>query len=322
MTSHVTMTAAVADYLAFRRKLGFALHIEGEELGRFARFVDQIGHRGPITTELALQWATEPTSAKRLYHARRLDMVRRLARHVAVFEPETEIPPKGLLGPSNSRPDPYIYSDEEIAALLESAAQLGPAGGLRPLTYTTLFGLLACTGLRISEALAFSRQEVDLEAGILTITTGKSHRSRLVPLHLSAVEALRVYAEARARYSYHRRPRSADTYFVSEFGTSLKYVKVRATFGDLRDRLGWHAGRTGRRPRIHDIRHTFAVRRIMCWYDEGVDVDRKIASLSSYLGHVKVSDTYWYLTAVPELLAKPAARFEHLAGSMAGGEGP
>lgn len=305
-----TMRAVVEEYLATRRKLGFALHVEGQELGRFARFAEQVGHAGPITTELAVRWATLPAKADRLYHARRLDMVRRLARHRAVFESATEIPADGLLGPSYRRREAHIYSDDEIAALIGAAAQLGPSEGLRPLTYMTLFGLLACSGLRISEALGLERQHVDLDAGVVTIAAGKFHKSRLVPVDPTTVRALRAYEERRDGYK--RQPRT-DRFFVSEYGTSLKYNKVLTTFSELRRRLAWKVGRGGRLPRLHDMRHTFAVRNLLRWYEEGLDVDRKVASLSTYLGHVRVTDTYWYLTGVPELLAIAAARFEQLA---------
>lgn len=304
-----TMGAHVEEYLALRRRLGFALRIEGEELGRFARFSDAAGHRGRLTTELAVRWATLPNS-DRLYHARRLDMVRRLARHLALFEPATEIPPEGMLGPSYRRRDAHIYSPNELAALFRATLQLGPTGGLRPHTYRTLFGLLACTGLRISEALRLSREHVDLQQGLLTIAEGKFHKSRLVPLHTTTTRALVEYADRRDRR--HKFP-LVDAFFVSERGTSLKYIKVITTFGRLRRQLGWKADHTGRLPRIHDLRHSFAVRRLLLWYEQDVDVNRQIAMLSTYLGHVKVSDTYWYLTAVPELLAVSAAKFERRA---------
>ncbi len=307
MEAPLTMRDAVEEYLSVRRKLGFALAIEGQELGRFARFAEKAGQTEPITTELAVQWATLPSGASRLYHARRLDVVRRLARYRAVFEPLTEIPPEGLLGPSYRRREPHIYSDDEIAELLEMTTRLGPLGGLRPHTYSTLFGLLACTGLRISEALALTRPHVDLDAGIVAVAEGKFRRSRLVPVHPTTLQALRAYSGLRDQY--HHNPRSA-AFFLTEFGTSLKYPKVLKTFSELRRQLGWTAGRGARPPRIHDLRHTLVVRRLLSWYQEGSDIDRKIASLSTYLGHVKVSSTYWYLTAVPELLAVCAARFE------------
>ena len=310
MGAPVTMRAAVEEYLAVRRKLGFALHIEGLELGRFARFADEVGHVGPITTEIAVRWATLPAGASRLYHARRLDLVRRLSRYRAASEPENEIPLEGLLGPSYGRREPHIYSDSEITELLSLASQLGPSGGLRPCTYATLFSLLACTGLRISEALALQQAHVDLDAAVITVVAGKFRRARLVPVHPTTAQALRDYSDRRDRYF--RTPR-ASTFFMSEFGTSLKYQKVLGTFASLRRHLKWTVGRGARLPRIHDLRHTMIVRRLLRWYEDGADIDRKIAALSTYVGHVKVSNTYWYLTAIPELLAVGAARFEQFA---------
>jgi len=167
MMSVQTMLELAEEYLASRRNLGYALMIEGAELVRFARYADRIGHRGPISTQLAVQWSKLPVGADPIYWARRLDIVRRFARYRALFDPATEIPQPGLLGRAYRRPTPYIYSDDEVAALLKAARSLGPAGGLRPHTYETLFGLLACTGLRISEALGLTDQDVNLERGIL-----------------------------------------------------------------------------------------------------------------------------------------------------------
>lgn len=309
MTPAGTVHDIVEEYLDFRRRLGFELRIEGQELRRFARFARDIGDTGPLTTQLAVRWATLPTEADRLYHARRLDMVRRLARYRVLVDPATEVPPNGLLGPSYRRRPPHIYSDQEVAALLRAAACLGPTGRLRPQTYTTLFGLLAATGMRVSEGLALRRRNVDLDAGLITVLAGKFRRARLVPLHPSAVQALRGYVERRDGYRF-RRAVSSDAFFLTEFGTALKYHKVLLTFLRLREQLGWTTGRHGRPPRIHDLRHRFVACRLSRWYQEGVSVDHRMGALSTYLGHVKVSDTYWYLTAVPELLAWPAARFE------------
>ena len=294
------------DYLALRRTLGFGLHIEGNELLRFARYADGVGHRDALTIELAMQWATQPSESHRLYRARRLDVVRRFATHRRIFDPRTEVPPMGLLGPSNGpRPVPHIYSDEEIAALLKETTKLRPSRGLGPHTYATLFGLLSCTGLRVSEALRLGRTEVDLTARVLTVVETKFHRSRLVPLHPSTVAALRAYATRRDRDIPRADP---NAFFVTDGGTPLRYCHAHTAFKRLRHRLGWV--RAGRLPRIHDLRHTFAVRRLLRWYDEGRDISQHIIQLSTYLGHVKLKDTYWYLTAIPALMTAAAARFE------------
>jgi len=313
----ITMQAAVEEYVTFRRSVGVALRVEGQLLQHFARFADQTGHSGPITTDLAVRWAKLPSGASALYHAQRLDMIRRLARHRAPFDAGIEIPPEGLLGPSSRRDPPHIYTQEQIAALMKAASALPSTKALRAHTYTVLFGLLACTGMRISEALRLTRSDVDLEAGVITIRSGKFQTSRLVPTHDLATPALRAYAEQRDRRVV--RPRS-DAFFLSESGTSLKYITVHHTFDRLRQQLGWKSGRQQRAPRIHDLRHTFTVRCLIRWYEQGAEIDRKIASLSTYLGHADVSSTYWYLSAVPELLALAAARFERGATlSCAGG---
>lgn len=246
-----TMLELAEEYLASRRNLGYALMIEGAELVRFARYADRIGHRGPISTQLAVQWSKLPVGADPIYWARRLDIVRRFARYRALFDPATEIPQPGLLGRAYRRPTPYIYSDDEVAALLKAARSLGPAGGLRPHTYETLFGLLACTGLRISEALGLTDQDVNLERGILVVRASKFKKSRLVPLHPSATSALHRYAEHRRRY--HPAVKS-DAFFLTERATSLKYHKTLMTFLALSTKLGWRSSKC----RIHDLSPHFS----------------------------------------------------------------
>lgn len=304
MRRRSSLVAFAEEYLSFRRNLGFTLKTEGEELLRFVRYAESIAHRGPITTELAVRWAKLPQAADPLYWARRLDIVRRFAKHRRLFDPATEIPPEGMLGPSYRRPRPFIYSEKEIAALLQAASRLGPADSLTPVSFVTLFGLIASTGLRLSEALRLTRNDVDLVEGLLTVTESKFHKSRLVPLHSSTTRALTRYAERRDRH-----PSKSQAFFLTQQGGGLRESQVRSTFARLRRRLAW-TGWDGHPPRIHDLRHTFVVRRLLLWYEEGADVDHKITALSTYLGHVKVSDTYWYLTAVPELLAVTSARFE------------
>jgi integrase len=303
----MTMQATVDEYVTFRRSVGVALRIEGQLLSHFARFADQTGHRGPITTDLAIRWAKLPSGTSALYQAQRLDIIRRLARHRAPLDVSTEVPAEGLLGPSCRRTPPYIYTQEQVAALMKAASGLRSAKALRAHTYVTLFGLLACTGMRISEALHLTRGDVDLGAGVITIRSGKSHTSRLVPTHDLAAQVLRAYAKQRDRRV--PRPRS-EGFFLSESGTSLKYITVHHVFDRLGHQLGWKAGPPQRAPRIHDLRHTFTVRCLIRWYEQGAEIDRKIAALSTYLGHACVSSTYWYLSAVPELLALAAARFE------------
>lgn len=308
MKHHRTMLSLAEDYLMARRKLGVALRVEGQQLLTFARYADEMGHAGPLTTALALRWAKLPQHGAPHYLSRRLGIVRRFAKYRFLFDPSTEVPEDRLLGPASRRPTPHIYGTKEIADLLRACAKLGPAGGLRPRTFVTLFGLLASTGLRISEALRLTRRDVDLDAAVLSIAETKFYKSRLVPLHASTTRALRRYAEHRDR----RHPLLAtEAFFVTERGTPLKYWRTFMLFDKLRAELGWQARRP---PRIHDLRHTFAVNRLLKWYRDGADVDQKIAALSTYLGHTKVTDTYWYLTAVPELLAVASGRYEREFG--------
>jgi len=307
MTDTPTMVTFAEDYLALRRRLGFALKSSGQQLIGFARYADSIGHRGPITIELTVGWARLPQDARPCWWARRLDIVRPFAQYRRLFDPQTEIPPAGLLGPSPRRVTPHIYSDAEIAALLGAAGKLRPIGGLRPHTYVTLLGLLLSTGLRISEALQLGRSDVDFDSRVLTVRHTKLRKSRLVPLHPSTVTALAKYARRRDK---HLPGTPVPTFFVNEPGKPLCASTVASTFCVLRDQLGWSRDRNGRRPRLHDMRHTMAVRTVLRWYREGIDVDRKMPALSTYLGHVEVRDTYWYLTAVPELMAITTARFE------------
>lgn len=307
MTTTLTMVAYAEEYLAMRRKLGYAMKIEGAELIRFAQYADRAGHHGPLTTELAVRWAKAPEKADSLYWARRLDIVRRFAKHRLLFDLQTEIPPEGLLGPSYRRKAPHIYTKEEIESLLLAASKLGPAGGLRPHTYVALFGMLATTGMRISEALSLNRQNVDLQSGVLTIRLGKFKKSRLIPMHDTTTNALRAYSLRRDQYHPHP---TSDAFFLTEFGTRLKYWRSLMTFLSISKKLRWRGSNQQDPPRIHDLRHTFAVRALLRWYEQGENIDRKILNLATYLGHVKVTDTYWYLTAVPELFALVGNRFE------------
>lgn len=247
------MVHLAKDYLAYRRNLGFQLRKKEPLLLQFATYVDRIGHRGPLTTELAVRWARLPAQASPLHWALRLEVVRGFARYLAIFDPDTEIPPPGLLGPAYRRVTPHIYSQEEVSALLAAACRLRPRHGLRPHTYATFFGLLACTGLRGCEARRLTQSDVAWEQNLLTIRATKFRKTRLVPLHPTTTQALRSYAQLRDRF-HPLRP--SDAFFVTRHGTPLSATVVQGTFEKLRDQLSWSARSGNRAPRIHDLRHS------------------------------------------------------------------
>lgn len=306
----------ITDYLAMRRGLGFQLADAGWWLPEFARYIEQLDHQGPITTDLVVRWALT-TSGDAAQAARRYGAVQAFARHRAVFDPDIEVPTDGLLGSSvRPRAQPHIYSETEIADLLGQARLLLPRTGLRPVTYVAVFSLLSATGLRLSEVCRLEPADVDLCEGILTVRESKFRKSRLVPLHPTATSELRSYATQRDRRFGTCR---SGGFFRTDRAEMLKPNTVERTFARLRERLGWTADGRAHRPRIHDLRHSFVVRRLLAWYEQGVDLDRKILALSTYLGHARTSDTYWYLTAVPELMAVTSRRFEDCAQASQGG---
>jgi integrase len=298
--------------------VGYALQIEGAQLQRFASFADQQGHKGHITLDIAVAWANDSQKSKQIGRARRLEVVRSLARYCVIFEPETEIPPPHLLGPAHRRVTPYIYSDREIAQLLDLANSLQPSQGLRPATMRCLLGLLAATGVRISEALRLSRNDVNLHQQVLIVRQTKFRKSRYVPLHSTVSEALSNYQHFRDQ----RLPIvQSSSFFLLDNGSALKYRQALYAFHQIRAQLAWDSCFIDRKPRFQDLRHTFACRRLLTWYEEGAEVDRMIPLLSTYLGHAKVSDTYWYLTGIPALMSVVALRFEHQSQqNLIGGE--
>jgi integrase len=310
MNPPLSMVSLVEDYLDYRRRLGFALASEARRLFGFAHFADRIGHQGPITEELALRWARSSRRTTPITGAGRLQILRPFAKYRRQFDLATEISSPGLCGPGYRRLTPHIYSGEEIQALLAAARQLSPAGGLRPATCEAIFGLLAATGLRISEALALLRTDVDLENGVLAIRQTKFRKSRLVPLHPTTTEALRQYASFRDRRL--PAPRT-EAFFLSDHGEPMNYRQVAYAFAGLRAQLGWRARGGHSVPRIHDVRHSFICRCLIRWYQQGVNVDNAMLSLSTYVGHTQVTDTFWYLTGTPELMAIAGERFEHFA---------
>lgn len=318
MTSVPSMLSLVQDYLDERRRLGFALAVPGALLLGFARFADRAGHRGPLTARLMMDWVRdEARRAGPANWARRLAIVRPFAEHRARVEPGTEVPCADVFGHKRRRPTPHIYTDAEIADLLAAARRLPPAGTLRPLTYEAFFGLVAATGLRLSEALRLRCDDFEVGGGVLVIRQTKFCKSRLVPLHPTTAAALARYLAERR----HRAPAAPDApLFVSPSGAALAKQTVHGVFARLRAELGWVARGTLPAPRIHDLRHSFVCRRVALWHEAGADIDNAMLALATYVGHAKVSDTYWYLTAVPELMAVAARRFETFATAADAGE--
>lgn len=301
-----TMVSLVETYLTERRCLGFELEIAGKVLMNFARFADTAGHRGPITESLALAWAHSTPSNRAITWARRIEVIRPFAKYLKQSYPDTAVPRRDLCGRSHRRLAPHVYTEQELDELLTAAAAMLPAGSIRPLTYEALFGLIAATGLRISEALNLSRDDVNLADGMLTVRETKFHKARLIPLHPTVTLALRHYADRR-KHVVAAEP--CNSFFVGLNGRKLQTRTVHWVFGRLREQLAWIARGDHASPRIHDLRHTFVCRRILKWYQEGVNVDNRMIALSTYLGHVKPSDTYWYLTAVPDLMEIANQRF-------------
>jgi integrase/recombinase XerD len=296
------LAKALADYLALRRALGFMLTQTARELPRFLQFMQRRG-AAFITTELALKWAQEAPEASSVTHADRLAMVRRFAAWRSASDPRTEIPPPRLLPRRYQRPSPYIYGDEEVAKIVSVAACLPSPKGLRGLTYSTVFGLLAVTGMRVGEAVALDRADVDLRTGVLNVRKGKRGKQRFVPIHATTQQALAQYAARRDAVFPNLKP---PAFFVSErrrrvtaFSAWQNFVKVCRLVG-LRPPAA-EDGR-GRGPRQHDLRHRFAVATLIDWYATGADVDREIPKLATYLGHEGPTEVYWYLQAVPRLL--------------------
>jgi integrase len=291
------------DYLALRRELGFTLVREGDLLGQFVAFAEAAGSE-VVTSELALAWARLPEGANPIWVSRRLTVVRGFSRHLAVLDPTSEIIPVDLLVARVTRPTPYLYSPVEITALMATAKDL--ANPLKAATFETLLGLLACTGMRAGEAMRIDRGDFDPGAGLLNIWGSKFGKSRQLILHPSTVAALRRYLRRRDQLCPSP---PTPALFVSSTGRRLCHAVLQPTFRDLLRRSGVGAPNQ-RRPRVHDLRHSFCVASLLRWYRQGDDVAAHMPALSTYLGHVNISSTYWYLSSSPELMRPAADRLE------------
>ena len=314
MNTHITMETHAENYLIERRRLGFGLRTIGYSILGFARYVDALNSQEPITVEIMAAWARQDkgNTGKPSTWARRLKKLRSFCRYLQQFDPRTEIPDDSIFGRVGQRLAPHIYSEQEVIDLLAAAHNLDSfIPGLRGATYETLFGLIASTGLRVSEAVHLLDTDVDLKYGMLTIRQTKFAKSRQVPMHPSTTEVLRQYQSQRNLYI---EVTDETPFFVGSrgrlLGHGLSLHQVGRVFIGLRDHLGWINRGAHNGPRIHDLRHTFVVRRVMLWHAQGVDVDQQMLALSTYVGHAMVTNTYWYLTGVPELMAVAAEKFE------------
>ena len=294
------LSGHVQDYLRLRRALGFKLERAGHLLPQLVTYLEAAG-AATVTSDLAIAWARLPAHTQPNHWAQRLAIARGFARYLRALDPATEVPPPGVFPTRRHRPTPFLWSQRDICRLLESTRALRPA--VRAATYEALFGLLATCGMRVGEAVGLDRDDVDLQAGVITIRHAKFDRPRLVPLHPTVTEALSRYAAERDRLC--PRPR-ARAFFVSSVGTRLDRSGVAKTLRQITTSLGMRTESV--HPRAHDLRHSFAVDTLIRWQHSGLSVDEHIATLSTYLGHVSPADTYWYLSASPELMGLAAGR--------------
>jgi integrase/recombinase XerD len=304
------LARAAQNYLDTRRALGFRLRGEGQLLAQFVAFMDKAG-LSVITTDAALAWATGPVDVDPYWWGSRLAVVRTFASWLVAFDPHTQVPAADLLRYSSQRAEPYPYTDADITALMTAAATI--AHPLRAGTYQTLIGLLAVTGMRVGEAIRLDRTDLDAASGALTIRHAKFDKSRELPLHPSTIDALAAYARVRDRTCPHP---PTPSLLVSIVGTRLIYKNVHHTWLDLARQAGLRPRSPRCRPRIHDLRHRFAIATLLGWYQGDADIPARLPQLSTYLGHVSPASTYWYLHGAPELLALAGQRLEaHQGGS-------
>ena len=297
-----TLRKALTDYLTMRRALGYKIDKTERLLNQFTAFAEERGETH-IRTETALAWALLPSGADVIWTSRRLTEVRLFAQHLQTLDPSTEVPPRDLLPAKVRRATPYLYTPQEIADLMRATTIL--RGSHVQATYRTLIGLLTVTGMRIGEAISLDRDDFDAGSGMVTIRHGKFDKARALPLHPSTVAALDDYLRRNDR----PRERNMPTLLISSTGKRLHYTVVQQIFKKLLHHCGIVPRSATCRPRIHDLRHSFAVSTIVDDYRSDAPGSR-LAILSTYLGHADPGDTYWYLSAAPELLGLAGERLE------------
>jgi integrase/recombinase XerD len=319
MTMQSTMLTRVESYLAERRHLGFKLDRSGSQMLSFARFADANGPNGPLDSRIILDWARgQAANSDPVTWAQRVNVLQPFARYLATIEPGTCFPENSPFGSSKRRLAPHIFTSQELRSLVADARQVQRVRAAGPLMLPPLIGLLASTGLRISEALGLRMGDVDLDTAQITVRFAKFGRKRLVALHPSSVTALGQFiAEQRGAF----RCGASDPFFKDELtGEALAYREVLRGWKQLTLRLGIVPRGEHSSVRLHDLRHTFICRRLLEWQAHGTDIDGAMLMLSTYVGHVNLRDTYWYIEAVPELMALAGDRFEKLNNKVGDGD--
>jgi integrase len=299
-----TLRNRLDDYLTMRRGLGFKLKRAGVELAQLVSFM--VERRAEfITNSLALEWVQQSLPARH-EPANRLSIVRGFARYLSAFDPRSEVPAHDLVRRCSHRARPYLYADKEIHSLLDASLTRSKED-FNNRTYYSLFGLLAVSGMRVGEAIRLTVGDVHLDTGLLTINKTKFGKSRVIPLHPTTRRALREYKKQREGLLDGRQ---VDPFFISKHGTPLFHTDIYRVFNMLSVRIGLRQKGARRGPRLHDFRHRFAVWTLLNWYRAGENVERLLPVLSTYLGHTRVTDTYWYLSACPELNELAVQRLE------------
>jgi site-specific recombinase XerD len=313
MLNENLISRQVEDYIEYKRSLGYKIAVEAEELKRFAVFTRTIHYSGSLTSELAMQWASLNPNYSRFYMARRLETIHTFAKYISAFDIDAQIPQLGVYGKCHGRTNPYIYTGKEISLLVDEAGKLFSPDGIRAYTVATAICLLRSTGMRVSELTLLKNKDALLTEGCLFISSTKFKKERIIPLHKTVTEKLTKYRDFIAK-KLGKRDETA-WFFVSSYGHRFNTRAFEYAFTLIREVLCADTDRKKTsKCRLYDMRHTFACETVKGWLKAGADTNHKLYLLSAYLGHVKPEDTYWYLSATPELLAVSCSHYESVFG--------
>lgn len=308
------ITHQIEEYIAYKRSLGYVIKTEAQELRRFAKFTRVIDYEGPITMEISMKWVSSGSNLTRMHMAKCIETLHTFATYISALDEEAQVPCNGVFGKTHGRTSPYIYTDNEVLTLMCGANNLFSPDGIRARTVSTAIGLMHSTGVRVSEITSLKTEDVRLEQGYLFICCSKFKKDRIVPLHPTTVASLTDYKNFIESQMGVRT--GIDLFFVDSYGREFNLRAFEYAFQLIRPLL-FEGGiqSIGRRlPRLYDLRHTFACNTIKRWHKSGENVNQKLYLLSTYMGHVKPEDTYWYLSATPELLEMSSKRFEDRFG--------